>query len=73
MKSFTSESFCESKELKRFSSRHSNAFTDWEILYRIENDIWEEIPLDIFLDLIARDMQWYNTFLNNIKVRLTKK
>ncbi len=72
MKSSTSESSSESKELKRFASRHSDAFADWEILYRIENDIWDEIPLDSFLDLIARDAQWYTTFLNNIKVRLTK-
>jgi hypothetical protein len=72
MKSSISENSSESKELKRFVSRHSNAFADWEILYRIDNDVWEEIPMDIFLDLIARDAQWYTTFLNNIKVRLTK-
>jgi hypothetical protein len=72
MKSSISENCSESKELKRFVSRHSNAFADWEILYRIDNDVWEEIPMDIFLDLIARDAQWYTTFLNNIKVRLTK-
>jgi hypothetical protein len=72
MKSSTSEKSSESKELKKFASRHSNAFVDWEILHRMSNDSYEEIPLDNFLDVISRDTQWYTTFLNNIRVRLTK-
>lgn len=43
---------------------------DWEILHRASHDNYEEIPLDALLDMIARDNQWYTTFLNNIKVRL---
>lgn len=61
------------KELKKFTSRHSSAFVDWEILYRTHNDSLDEIPLDNFLDIIARDRVWYNTFLSNIKIRLNKK
>lgn len=61
------------KELRKFISRHSSAFVDWEILHRIHKDSMDEIPLDNFLDIIGRDRLWYNTFLNNIKVRLTNK
>ena len=72
MKSSTSESSSESKELRRFVSRHSSAFVDWEILHRSHHEIDEEIHLEDFLDMIARDSHWYSIFLNNIKVRLTK-
>lgn len=61
------------KEFKKFISRHSNAFVDWELLYRTSRDSLDEIPLDNFLDLIARDRVWYNTFLSNIKIRINKK
>ena len=70
MKLFTKENSNESKELKKFISRHSRAFVDWEILHRASHDNYEEVPLDTLLDMIARDNQWYTTFLNNIKVRL---
>ena len=72
MKSSTSESSSVSKELKNFASRHSSAFVDWEILHRCEHETHDEIPLDDFLDMIARDSHWYAIFLNNIKIRLTK-
>ena len=42
------------------------------ILHRCEHDTHDEIPLDDFLDMIARDSHWYAIFLNNIKIRLTK-
>jgi len=72
MKLSISESSSESKELKKFASKHSSAFVDWEILHRCQHDIHEEIPLGDFLDMIARDPHWYSIFLNNIKIRLTK-
>jgi hypothetical protein len=72
MRLSTIESSSESKDLKRFASRHSSAFIDWEIMYRVYNDIYEEIPLHDFLDIISKDYQWYTTFLNNIKIRLQK-
>ncbi len=72
MKSYYKESSIDKKNFKRFASKHSSAFVDWEILYRANNEIYEEIPLDNFLNMIARDYQWYTTFLNNIKIRLTK-
>jgi len=72
MKSYTSESSTDKKELKKFISRHTSAYVDWEILQRLHNDSIDEIPLDNFLDMIGRDYVWYNTFLNNIKVRMKK-
>lgn len=72
MKLSTSESSSESKELKRFISKHSSAFVDWEILHRANSELYDEIPLCDFLDMIARDPHWYSIFLNNIRVRLTK-
>jgi hypothetical protein len=72
MKLSTEESKKDKKDFKKFISRHSNAYTDWEILHRMNNCALDEIPLDNFLNLIARDDLWYNTFLNNIKIRLTK-
>jgi hypothetical protein len=72
MKSYTSESSTDKKELKKFISRHTAAYVDWEILQRLHNDSIDEIPLDNFLDMIGRDYVWYNTFLNNIKVRMKK-
>jgi len=72
MKLSISESSNESKELKKFASKHSSAFVDWEILHRCQHDIYEEIPLCDFLDMIARDPHWYSIFLNNIKIRLNK-
>jgi hypothetical protein len=72
MKLFTKESKKDKKDFKKFISRHSSAYLDWELLHRINNQSLDEVPLDNFLDLIARDDLWYNTFLNNIKIRLTK-
>lgn len=72
MKLYTRENSKESKEIKKFVSRHSRAFTDWEILYRSDKGIYDEIPLDNFLDIISKDYHSYTIFLNNIKVRLTK-
>ncbi len=72
MKLYYKEKLTDKNNFKRFVSRHSSAFTDWEILHRAHKGIYDEIPLDNFLDLIARDYQWYTTFLNNIKIRLTK-
>ena len=72
MKLSTIVSSSEIKELKKFASRHSSAFVDWEILHRCEHETHDEIPLDDFLDMIARDSHWYAIFLNNIKIRLTK-
>lgn len=70
MKSSTKEKSSENKELKKFISRHSKAFTDWEILHRASHENYEEVSLDCLLDLIARDKQWYTTFLNNIRIKL---
>lgn len=72
MKLYTNENEIDKKELKKFVARHSTAYTDWEILHRLDRDEIDEIPLDNFLDMIARDEVWYNTFLNNIKIRLLK-
>lgn len=72
MKSYTSEKKIDKKELKIFTSKHSEAFTDWDYLHRMHTDSFDEIPLDHFLDMIGRDYVWYNTFLNNIKIRLSK-
>lgn len=72
MKLYTKESKIEEKELKKLVSRHTEAYTYWEILNRLQNDDTDEIPLDVFLDLIGRDHSWYYTFLNNIRIRLTK-
>lgn len=72
MKSYTSESSKDKKELKKFISRHTSAYVDWEMLHRLDNNFIDEIPLDNFLDMIGRDYLWYNTFLNNIKVRMKK-
>lgn len=49
------------------------AYTDWEMLHRLDKDILDEMPLDNFLDCISRDFDWYETFLNNMKIRLNKK
>ena len=72
MKSYYKENLTDKNNFKKFASRHSSAFTDWEMLHRADKEIYDEIPLDNFLDLIGRDYQWYTTFLNNIKIRLTK-
>ena len=72
MRLFIKESKKEKKDFKKFVSRHSSAYVDWELLYRMDKCQINEIPLDEFLELIARDDLWYNTFLNNIKIRLTK-
>tara|TARA_E500000305_G_C3834530_1_gene148879 strand:- start:244 stop:456 length:213 start_codon:yes stop_codon:yes gene_type:complete len=61
------------KEFKKFVSRHSQAYIEWEMLSRADSDDVYEIPLCDFLDMISRDYQWYTTFLNNIKVRLRDK
>jgi len=70
MNYYTKES---NKEFKKFASRHSQAYIEWEMLSRADSDDIYEIPLWDFLDMISRDYQWYTTFLNNIKVRLQDK
>ena len=54
-------------------NKHCDAYVQWEMLHRAHLFTIDEIPLDHFLDVIGRDPLWYNTFLNNIKVRLTNK
>lgn len=74
MKTSTSENSLDprQKEFRKFVSKHTDAFVQWEMLSRADNDDFSEIPLEDFLDMIARDNLWYTTFLNNIKIRLTK-
>ena len=72
-KSYTRENSKEYKDLKKLVSKHSMAYTDWEMLHRLDKDILDEMPLDNFLDCISRDFDWYETFLNNMKIRLNKK
>jgi hypothetical protein len=58
------------KDFKRFASKHSNAFIDWEMLHRAHTENWEEVGLDDLLEMISRTEHWYSTFLNNIRIRL---
>lgn len=74
MKTYISENSLDpkQKEFRKFVSKHTDAFVQWEMLSRADDEDFTEIPIEDFLDMIARDSIWYTTFLNNIKVRLTK-
>lgn len=73
MKLSTKENSIDKKDLKKLVSRHCDAYVQWEMLHRAHLFTIDEIPIDHFLDIIGRDYLWYNTFLNNIKIRLTNK
>ena len=56
----------------QYLKRHSTAFASWEILNRAANNRIDEVPADIFIDILGRDEVWLNNTISNARNRIKR-